>query len=133
MDVTVVIPVGSAMVDEWGRRCARRLIELGVPIALGTGLGVSTNGGDSMLDTLRAGCDRLGLSPAEALVASTVNAAFASGVGDDIGSLEPGKRADLLIVDLPSYSHLPYQSSTDPIRAVVKDGWVVVEEGCRVA
>jgi len=133
MDVTVVIPVGSATVDEWGRRCARRLIELGVPIALGTGLGISTNAGGSMLDTLRAGCDRLGLSPAEALVASTVNAAFASGVGDDIGSLEPGKRADLLVLDLPSYSRLPYHSSTDPIRAVVKDGWVVVEEGCRVA
>ena len=133
MDVTVVIPVGSATVDEWGRGCARRLIELGVPIALGTGLGVSTNAGESMLDTLRAGCDRLGLSPAEALVASTVNAAFASGVGDDIGSLEPGKRADLLVVDLPSYSRLPYHSSTDPIRAVVKDGWVVVEQGCRVA
>jgi imidazolonepropionase len=133
MAATVILPVGPAAVGEWGRRVARRLIELGVPLALGTGQGSASGPAGTILDGLRVACESFGLSSAEALVASTVNAAFASGLGDDVGSLEPGKRADLLILDVPSYSHLPYRTTVDPIRAVVKDGWVVVEQGCRVA
>jgi imidazolonepropionase len=86
-----------------------------------------------MLDALRFACNGLGLTPAEALMAATVNAAFASGMGDDVGPLDPGKRADLLILNTPSYTRLPYETSDDPIRAVVKDGWLVVDQGARVA
>ena len=133
MAVTVVLPIGPAAEGEWGKRCARRLIELGVPLALGTGPGTESSPVGTALDVLRIACAKLGLSSAEALIAMTVNAAFASGLGDDVGSLEPGKRADLVILNVSSYSHLPYQTAADPIRAVVKDGWVVVEEGSRVA
>jgi imidazolonepropionase len=133
MTATVVLPLGSPSVADWGQRCARRLIDFGVPIALGTGQGPLGDLGATALDVLRMACRQFGLTPAEALVATTVNAAFASGLGDDVGSLEPGKRADLLVLDVPSYARLPYQASTDPVRAVVKDGWVVVEEGRRVA
>ena len=86
-----------------------------------------------MLDAVRFACGSLGMSPAEALVASTVNAAFACGQGDDVGPLEPGKRADLLILNTPSYSRLPFEVGDDPIRAVVKDGWMVVDQDDRVA
>jgi imidazolonepropionase len=86
-----------------------------------------------MLDAIRFACHGLGLTPAEALIAATVNAACASGLGDEVGPLEPGKRADLLILNTPSYARLPYESSDDPIRAVVKDGWLVVDRGARVA
>ena len=86
-----------------------------------------------MLDAIRFACGTLGLSPAEALIAATVNGAFASGLGDDVGPLEPGKRADLLILNLSSYARLPYETTDDPIRAVVKDGWLVVDQGARVA
>ena len=61
------------------------------------------------------------------------NGAFASGLGDDVGPLEPGKRADLLILSSPSYTRLPYELADDPIKAVVKDGWLVVDQGARVA
>lgn len=133
MTATVVLPIGSAGVAEWGKRCARRLIEFGVPLALGTGHGPLGDQPETTLDILRSACRECGLTPSEALVATTINAAFASGLGDDVGSLEPGKRADLLILNVPSYTRLPYHASTDPIRAVVKDGWVVVEAGRRVA
>jgi imidazolonepropionase len=133
MPVTAIIPVGPAVVGGWGRRVSRRLIELGVPVALGTGQGTANGPAGTILDALRIACESFGLSSAEALVAATVNAAFASGAGDDVGSLEPGKRADLVILDVPSYSHLPYRGNADLIRAVVKDGWVVVEQGSRVA
>ena len=131
--LTAIMSVGADGVATWGRQCARRLIELGVPLALGTGGGPMGGAPSTMLEALRFACNGLGLTPAEALIAATVNAAFASGMGDDVGPLEPGKRADLLILNTPSYSRLPYESSDDPIRAVVKDGWLVVDQGARVA
>jgi imidazolonepropionase len=109
------------------------LIELGVPLALGTGAGALGGAPSTMLEALRFGCAGLGLSPAEALIATTLNAAFASGLGDDLGPLEPGKQADLLILNTSSYARLPFDASDDPIRAVVKDGWLVVDQGARVA
>jgi imidazolonepropionase len=132
-EVTVVLSIGSDGIADWGKRCARRLMELGVPVALGTGGGQIGRGPSSMLDAIRFACGTLGLTPAEALIAATVNGAFAGGLGDDVGPLEPGKRADLLILNLPSYSRLPYETTDDPIRAVVKDGWLVVDQGARVA
>ena len=80
-----------------------------------------------MIEAVRFACCVLGLTPAESLMAATVNSAFASGLGDDVGPLEPGKRADLLILNTPSYARLPYELADDPIRAVVKDGWLVVD------
>jgi imidazolonepropionase len=132
-EVTVVISVGSDGVETWGRSCARRLIELGVPLALGTGGGPIGKLPVTMLEAIRFACGTLGLTPAEALIASTINGAFASGLGDDVGPLEPGKCADLLILGVPSYTRLPYEVSDDPIKAVVKDGWLVVDQGARVA
>jgi imidazolonepropionase len=131
--VTAILSVGADGVATWGRACARRLIELGVPLALGTGAGAMGGAPSTMLEALRFACTGLGLSPAEALIATTLNAAFASGLGDDLGPLEPGKQADLLILNTPSYARLPFETSDDPIRAVVKDGWLVVDQGARVA
>jgi imidazolonepropionase len=62
-------------------------------------------------------------------MAATDNASFASGLGDDVGPIEPGKRADLLVLNTSSYAHLPFDLDDDPIRAVVKDGWIVVDQG----
>lgn len=132
-ELTAVLPVGAAGIESWGKRCARRLIEQGIPLAIGTGYGPADGPAGTMLDALRFACTRLGLTPAEALVAATVNAASAGGLGDDVGPLEPGKRADLLILETPSYARLPYELSDEPVRAVVKDGWLVVEQGDRVA
>ncbi|MCC6175998.1 MAG: amidohydrolase family protein [Chloroflexi bacterium] len=130
--VVVLLPGQIAPSVTW-RQTARRLIELGVPLALGTGYGPAGGRAPSTLDAIQLAVAELGLTPSEALVAATVNAAYASGLGDDVGSLEPGKRADLLLLNAPSYVHLPHQMSGEAIQGVVKDGWVVVEEGQRVA
>jgi imidazolonepropionase len=60
--------------------------------------------------------------PAEALNASTINAAYAIGLGDRVGSVEVGKQADLLIVDAPDYRHLAYQFGTNLVERVIKRG-----------
>jgi imidazolonepropionase len=111
----------------------RRMIDRAIPVALGSGFAPGYGAPPSMATVIALACERLGLTPAEALVAATVNAAFACGLGSEVGSLEPGRRADFLILDAPSYTHLPYRSQANLVRTVVKDGWVVVDEGRRIA
>ena len=65
------------------------------------------------------------ISQAQALGASTLNAAFAIGRGDTIGSLVPGKQADILILDIPDYRALGYRYGTNLVQTVVKQGRVV--------
>ena len=62
------------------------------------------------------------LTPAEALNAVTINAAHAIGLGDRLGSLEVGKQADVLMLDLPDYRQLVYWLGVNPVSGVVKRG-----------
>jgi imidazolonepropionase len=64
----------------------------------------------------------MGMTPAEAISASTINAAYAVGLGDKVGSLEPGKRADLLLLDVPSFRHLGYRFGTNLVKSVIVGG-----------
>jgi imidazolonepropionase len=105
---------------------ARTLIERGVPIALGTDFNPGTSPTASLPLAMTIGCLSLGLSPEEALAATTVNAAHAVGRGDEIGSLEPGRMADLVIWSVPSLGQIPYWPGADLVRTVVKRGRVVV-------
>ena len=68
---------------------------------------------------------RLKLSPAQAIAAATINAAAAIGRQDRVGSLEPGKQADVLVLDAPDYRHLGYRFGTNLVSLVVKNGQVV--------
>ena len=88
----------------------RRMVDAGIPVALGSGLGPTLVTVPSLPSVIALACERLGLTPAEALVAATVNAAYAMGLGGEAGSLEPGKRADFMILNAPSYTHLPYRN-----------------------
>jgi len=63
------------------------------------------------------------------VTAATLNAAAAIGRGHELGSLEVGKRADLVVLGAPSYHHLVYHYGVNEVRHVVKDGRVVVREG----
>jgi len=70
-----------------------------------------------------------GLSPAEAIVAATLNAAHSLGLASRIGSLEPGKEADVQVLDVPNHLHLVYHFGVNHCRTVVKRGRVVVDQG----
>ena len=67
------------------------------------------------------------LAPAEAIVAVTIDAAYSLGIADRVGSLAPGKFADVLIADVPDYSHLAYRFGANPIETVIKRGRVKIE------
>jgi imidazolonepropionase len=72
-------------------------------------------------------CLELGLSPDEALSAVTINAARALGLEEEIGSLEPGKAADIVIWKVPTSAQIPYWPAADLTRTVIKRGRVVLE------
>jgi len=105
----------------------RRLIDLGVPIALGTDLNPNC-WNESMQFTISLACHKMRMTPAEAITASTMNAAAALGLEKKVGSLENGKRADILIVDVPRHSHIPYRFGTNLCSLVMKDGKTVWEK-----
>ncbi|MHB8460808.1 MAG: imidazolonepropionase, partial [Candidatus Limnocylindrales bacterium] len=106
---------------------ARRFIEAGVPVALGTDFNPGTSPTASLPLVMTVACLTLALSPAEALVAVTINAAHAVGLADEIGSIEPGKQADLVIWGVPSVDQIPYWPGADLVRMVIKRGRVVHE------
>jgi imidazolonepropionase len=104
----------------------RRLIDLGVPIALGTDLNPNC-WNESMQFTISLACHKMRMTPAEAVTAATINAAAALGLDKKVGTIERGKRADLIVLDIPGHAHLPYKFGTNLCSWVVKDGKTVWE------
>ena len=110
---------------------ARRMIERGLAIALATDFNPGTSMSSSMALTLTLAVTQMRLSPAEAWMAVTANAAFAVGEGDRIGRIQPGYQADLCLFDTDDHRHIPYHYSHDHVHAVVKRGRVVLDDGDR--
>ena len=87
---------------------ARALIEAGVPVALATDCNPGTCPSENLALMISLACSQMKMTPAEALVAATVNSAHALERGDRLGSLEPGKLADVVVWDAPNHRHLAY-------------------------
>jgi imidazolonepropionase len=87
---------------------ARRMVELGLAIVLATDFNPGSSPVPSMPFILSLACVQMGLSPAEALSAATINGACSMGLGDRVGSLEPGKQADFLIHEFSDHRELAY-------------------------
>ncbi len=105
---------------------ARALIAAGVPVALATDFNPGSCFTESMQIVIALACMQMRMTPAEALVAATVNAAHAIGRAHRVGSLRPGKQADLVVWDAPGYRHLAYHFGVNLARSVVKRGRVAV-------
>jgi imidazolonepropionase len=108
---------------------ARRLIDADVPVALAT----DCNPGSCMTENLPLigllACTQMKMTPAEVIAALTLNAAAALGRSDRIGSLEPGKQADLVVCDASDYRQLFYHFGVNHVATVIKSGRVVVGPG----
>jgi len=106
---------------------ARRMVDAGVPVALATDANPGSSPTESMQMVLNLACLQLRLSPEEAIVAATINAAHALGLAAEVGSIEVGKRADLVLYQAPSYGYLPYHYGTNLAATVVAGGRVAWE------
>ena len=100
---------------------ARKMIDLGIPIALGTDLNPNC-WTESMQMIITLSCYNMKLSPAEALTAATINSACAIQKQAHIGSIEVGKKADLIIFDVPNHYFLPYHFGVNLVSLVIKNG-----------
>jgi imidazolonepropionase len=87
---------------------AREMIEAGLATVLATDFNPGSSPTPSMPMVLSLACTQMKMSPAEAITASTLNAAYSVNRGDKIGSLEPGKFANFVIFDCEDYRELPY-------------------------
>ena len=101
---------------------ARRMIAMGLPVVLATDFNPGSSPTASMPMVLSLACTQMKMTPAEAITAATVNAAYSLLRGGEIGSLEPGKRADFVIHDCADYRELPYFFGREPAREVYIGG-----------
>lgn len=128
----VLCPLVPLFLREPKEAPARRMIEAGCAVVLSTDFNPGSCYCMSMFEVMSWAALRYGMSSAEALVASTLNAACSLDLGSDRGTIEVGKRADLVVTDLPNHRHLTYELGRNPVVAVVKDGVPrVAETGLR--
>jgi imidazolonepropionase len=104
---------------------ASDILHAGGMLALATDLNPGTTWCESMQMVIALACRYMRLTPAQAIAAATINSAQAIGLAGEVGSLEPGKCADLVVLDAPSYPHLGYRYGTNLARTVIKSGKVV--------
>lgn len=123
--VAVLLPGTAFLLDE-PYPPARKLIEAGVSVALGTDFNPGSCPLASLPFVMSLAVLKLKMSPEEVLTAVTLNAAAALGLAQEMGSLEPGKRADLVVWDAQTLGEIPYWMGQNLAWAVVKAGRVVV-------
>lgn len=108
---------------------ARKMIDSGLPIALSTDSNPGSSPTLSLQMIMNLACLKMGMTPEEVIVATTINAAHAIDRAKEIGSLEPGKKADVVIFDIPNYLFLTYQYGMNHVDTVIKNGIPVVKNG----
>ncbi|NBG67430.1 imidazolonepropionase [Acidiluteibacter ferrifornacis] len=104
---------------------ARKIIEAGVPVALATDYNPGSTPSGKMSFVLSLACIYMRMTPEEAINAATINGAFAMELGENYGSIDKGKVANLFITKpIPSYSYLPYSFGSDHVETVILNGKV---------
>ncbi len=100
---------------------ARRLVQSGAILAVASNFNPGSCPMQSMPLVVALSCVQMGLSPAEALNAATVNGSYALGL-EKVGTLEPGSRADAALLNVPDYRMLPYYFGVNPVHTVITKG-----------
>jgi imidazolonepropionase len=104
---------------------ARTLIDAGVAIALGTNFNPAHTPSLSMQSAVSLACLQMGMTPAEAITAATINSAHALQIAKSVGTLEIDKLADILILDTSDYRDLGYQLGSNLVHTTIKRGEVL--------
>jgi len=101
---------------------ARRLIDGGVAVALATGYDSGRSPTVSIPMIMSIACAQMRMTPAEALTACTIQPAHVLGIHHRCGSIECGKDADLLLMNVPDYREIPFHFGMNPVAMVLRRG-----------
>lgn len=122
--IAVLLPGTPFVLMEKEYADARRMIENGVAVAIATDLNPNCYT-ESMQIIITLACLQMRMLPSEAIVASTINSAFAIEREKVVGSLEVGKKGDIIILDIENHKLLPYHFGVNLVEKVIKDGRIV--------
>ncbi len=126
--VAVVLP-GTSFTLHQAYAPAREMLDGGLEVALATDFNPGTCYCENMQQMIALACQEMRLTPAQALRAATLGGAAAVGLRDEVGSLEPGKACDLIVLDAASRHELPYHFGVNLAAVVVVGGAVVAGRG----
>jgi len=104
---------------------ARQMIEAGVSVVIATDFNPGSSPTPSMQMALAIACTQMRMRPAEAITAATINAAYSLDLGQQIGSLEVGKQADVVVFDVTDYRQIPYFFGINHALVTIKAGSIV--------
>jgi imidazolonepropionase len=122
--IATLLP-GTAFSLKEGYARARFMIDSGLPVALATDMNPGTFCSESISFVFALAAMYMNMSTEEIVTALTINAAAALGRAGTIGSINRGKKGDLVILDSPSYRHIPYRTGTNIVDKVIKNGVLV--------
>ncbi|MHA1740937.1 MAG: imidazolonepropionase [Candidatus Thorarchaeota archaeon] len=121
--IATLLPATAFSLDtEYAR--ARDMIEMGLPVALATDFNPNC-ANESMFFTIALACYKMKMFPREAISAATINAAHAIDRAEELGSIEVGKRADIIILDCPNPEYIAYRFAMNLTHTVIVNGQVV--------
>ncbi|MBQ7568212.1 imidazolonepropionase [bacterium] len=120
--VCTLMPTTSFFLGSDRYAPGRHMIDAGLCVALGTDFNAGSTMSFSMAMAMSLAVLHMRFSPAEALIAATVNSAHALDMADRVGSLEIGKQADFLLLDVSDYREWPYRFGMNLVRSVYKLG-----------
>ncbi len=121
----VLLPGASFFLSMKKYPPAREMIEKGVVVSLSTDLNPGSSMTESLPLMMTMGCLFFRMTPKEVIQATTLHAARSMGREKEIGSLDTGKKADLILLDIPNYKYLPYHFGVDHVELVIKNGKIV--------
>ena len=124
----VLLPGASFFLSMKKYPPARDMIEQGVAVSLATDLNPGSSMTESLPLMMTMGCAMYRLLPKEVIQATTIQAARSMGREKEIGSLDVGKQADFLVLDIPNYRYLPYHFGADHVETVIKKGRMIYQK-----
>ncbi|MDD8026731.1 MAG: imidazolonepropionase [Acidobacteriota bacterium] len=127
--VATLLPNVPFFLMQEKRAPARRLIDAGAAVAIASDFNPGSSMTENMLFVLQLGVFLLRMTIEEAIVAATANGACAVRLQNEVGSLEVGKKMDVILCDIPNYYFLAYHPGVNPVRHVVKSGRIAVRDG----
>lgn len=122
--VAVLLPGVSFFLNH-GYAPARKLIDAGVPVAIASDFNPGSCMSFSMPLMMTIACTHMGMTPEEAIAAATINGAAALDLSAQYGSIEVGKKADIILYDVPNYRYLVYHFGVNHVSMIIKHGTIL--------